>query len=134
MSSVLALDIGEKRVGVAIAEAPVYIAHPLTTLDAKDLSSQLQKLVAERDVTTLVVGLPRNQAGESTAQTEYAQQIVENLNVGKEIKIEWQDESLTSVKAEEELESRGKPFEKSDIDALAATFILEDYLKERSGS
>jgi len=48
-----------------------------------------------------------------------------------EVAIETADEALTSVRAKEELQSRGKPYEKGDVDALAATLILDDYLKER---
>lgn len=129
MSSILALDIGEKRVGVAIAEAPIFLAHPVVTLDAQLLQTELEKLIKERDVATVVVGYPRNQAGEPTAQTQAVESVIKALALPENVELKWQDESLTSVKAEEELESRGKPYQKGDIDALAATFILEDYLK-----
>ena len=131
MSSILALDIGEKRTGVALAEPPIYLPHPIDTVGTEALNEYLSKCVKERDVQTIVIGYPRNQSGEATAQTAIVKTIVEGLSIPKEIELTWQDESLTSVKAEEELESRNKPFEKADIDALAATYILEDYLKER---
>jgi len=131
MSVVLALDIGEKRIGVAVAEAPVFLAHPLTTLNVSEsVKDELLNLIKERDARTLVVGLPRNQSGEATKQTEAVEQFIEKLQLPEGVKIRWQDESLTSVKAKEELENRKKPYTKADVDALAATFILEDYLKE----
>lgn len=130
MNVVLALDIGEKRVGVAIAEPPVFLAHALPTLATTQLKEALPKLIKEREVSVVVIGRPRNQAGETTKQTKFAEELIASLHLGDAIKLVWQDESLTSVKAEEELEARGKPYEKADIDALAATYILEDYLKE----
>lgn len=132
MSTVLALDVGGKRIGAAIAEAPVYLAHPLVTLDVTDsVSGEIIKLIEDREVQTLVVGLPRNQSGEATAQTDAVKQFIDNMKLPNGVKLVWQDESLTSVKAEEELEKRKKPYSKADIDALAATLILEDYLKEK---
>jgi putative transcription antitermination factor YqgF len=86
----------------------------------------------KRDVHAIVIGFPRNQRGEVTAQTAAVQDLVSQLQLPDDVTLHWQDESLTSIKAEEELTSRGKPFEKGDIDSLAATYILEDYLKEHS--
>ena len=130
MSSILALDIGEKRVGVALAEAPIYLAHPIATLNASDdLPGSVQSLIKERDIVKVVVGYPRNQEGSETKQTALIETVVKGLNLPGSVELAWQDESLTSVKAKEELEARGKRFEKSEVDALAATYILEDYLK-----
>ncbi len=131
MQSVLGLDIGEKRIGVAIAEPPIFIAHPIDTINAlEEASEQLAKIIKDRDVEKIVIGLPRNLSGDETAQSLVVQELTKKLNIPDSIEVIWQDESLTSVKAEEELEARGKPFEKGDVDALAATYILEDYLRE----
>lgn len=133
MQSVLGLDIGEKRIGVAIAEPPIFIAHPIETLNAtEDVSAQLAKIIQDRDVDKVVVGLPRNLSGDETTQSTAVKDLTAKLNIPDGVEVVWQDESLTSVKAEEELEARGKPFEKGDVDALAATYILEDYLRENS--
>jgi putative Holliday junction resolvase len=130
MSSILALDIGEKRVGVALAEAPIYLSHPIVTLQAEaDLDGSVQVIIKDREVVKVVVGYPRNQEGKKTKQTEAIEVAVKALNLPASVELVWQDESLTSVKAKEELEARGKPFEKGDVDALAATYILEDYLR-----
>lgn len=131
MQSVLGLDIGEKRIGVAIAEPPIFIAHPIDTINAlEEASEQLAKIIKDRDVEKIVIGFPRNLSGDETAQSLVVQELTKKLNIPDSIEVIWQDESLTSVKAEEELEARGKPFEKGDVDALAATYILEDYLRE----
>jgi len=129
MAAVLGLDIGEKRVGLAIAELDTKLASPLETLQNDDqLSARLQSIVTERTVTQLVAGLPRGLDGQETAQTKYARDFGDALSQQLQLPVYYQDEALTSRQAEAELEARGKPYAKGDIDALAATYILEDYL------
>lgn len=133
LGNLLSLDVGEKRVGVALAEVPTFFARPVTTLQNDDrLTDTITDLVSQYQITTVVVGYPRNQSGEPTEQTKTVEATVGTLQLPETITLAWQDESLTSVKAEEELESRGKSYEKGDIDSLAATFILEDYVKEHA--
>ena len=125
-TNILSLDVGERRVGVAIANVVARLPHPLTTLDnTEHIWQEIADLLAAEDVETLVVGLPRNLSGDDTAQTTYVRDFAAKI---EGVEIVFQDEALTSVKAEKELSSRGKPFAKGDIDALAATYILEDYL------
>jgi putative Holliday junction resolvase len=94
---------------------------------------KLQRLMLENDVQGLVVGLPRNMSGEPTAQTESVRQFVARRLNGFGLPVHFQDESLTSVKAEDELKRRKKPYQKGDIDALAATYILDDYMEGTYG-
>lgn len=134
MPSILALDVGEVRIGVALADLAAPFPHPLTTLvAAESLVDEFAKLLKQHHVRTVVVGMPRNQSGERTAQSERVEYIVDLLNVPSDVTVVWQDESLTSVKAEEELKKRKKPHTKGDIDALAATYILEDFLRTNPG-
>lgn len=77
---------------------------------------------------TLVVGYPRNQQGEATAQSAYVEAFADKL--ADIAKVVFQDESLTSVLAESRLKSRGKPYVKGDIDKEAAAIILQDYLEQ----
>lgn len=130
MRAILALDIGEKRVGVAVAEEPVFLAHALPTLaNDEGLVDKITDLLKSRGCSKLVVGYPRNQSGAPTAQTKMVENTIADLKVSEAVEVVWQDESLTSVKAKAELEERGKPYDKGDVDALAATYILEDYLR-----
>jgi putative Holliday junction resolvase len=132
LTSLLALDVGEKRIGVAIADPSVRIAVSYNTL-AVDGSEHvaLKQIVAQERVSVIVVGYPRNQAGEMTAQTRYVEQFADTLrDLGPEIV--FQDESVTSIQAEKLLVAQKKPYTKADIDALAASIILQDYL-ERHG-
>jgi putative Holliday junction resolvase len=128
LSSILALDVGSARIGVALASSIVRIAVPFVTLDAlTDVDQQLAQIINSEMVNTLVVGLPRGLDGQETEQTITVRDFAESLkHFG--LPIHFQDEALTSRKAKDELESRGKPYVKADVDALAATYILEDYL------
>ena len=129
MANLLALDVGTKRIGVASASTTVLIAVPLTTIEVDGTEMDaIGKLVAAESVDTIVVGYPRNQAGDATAQTGYAEAFAAKL---KDLApVVFQDESLTSVMAEDRLKASGKPYEKGDIDAVAATIILQDYLEQ----
>ena len=128
----LALDVGEKRIGVALADPAVKIAVAYDTFEVDGTELQrIAELIVSEQIATVVLGYPRNQSGEPTKQTAYVEQFAAKL---EDIapKIVFQDESLTSVKAEEFLNRQGKPYQKGDIDALAASFILEDYLEYRA--
>ena len=129
----LALDIGEKRIGVAQADNEVRIAFPICTLDVDGTEmKRLRELVSEFQPTVLVVGYPRNQQGEPTEQTrtiEHAAARLESLGVP----IVFQDESLTSVLAEDYLKRHHKSYSKADIDMHAAAIILSDYLEATYG-
>lgn len=125
----LALDVGEKRIGVAIGDDAVRIAMPYDTVEVDGTElERIAKIVVNENVDTLVVGYPRNQSGEATAQTAYAEAFAEQLK-DMAPHLEFQDESLTSVLAEQQLKSYGKPYSKGDIDARAAAIILQDYLE-----
>lgn len=125
----MALDVGSARIGVALADDAVRIAIPFTTVlvDGDELR-HLADITIKQSIDTLVIGYPRNQSGEPTAQTEAVKMFAKQLvDFGPEII--FQDESLTSVTAEQRLRSRGKPYDKVDIDMEAAVLILQDYLE-----
>lgn len=125
----IALDVGEKRIGVAAATGSVKIAIALTTLDVDGTEiEEIAKIIAEEDVDTVVVGYPRNQSGEPTAQTAYSEAFAQRLK-DMVSTIAFQDESLTSVMAENQLKADRRPYTKADIDARAAAIILQDYLE-----
>jgi putative Holliday junction resolvase len=131
LNIVLALDVGDRRIGVAKANSIARIASPLATLERSDNTpADIVRLLSNEGATALVVGLPRNLNGESTAQTHAVEQFVASLHNVLTVPVYWQDEALTSRKAEAELDARGKPYKKGDIDALSATYILEDFLRD----
>lgn len=125
----VALDVGERRIGVALGDTLVRLASPYTTLhvDGSEVN-QIQRLVEEQSAETIVIGYPRNSQGEKTAQTAYVLEFAKKLQ-SIPVQIVFQDESLTSVLAEDRLKSHKKPYSKEDIDAYAAAIILDDYLE-----
>lgn len=126
----LALDVGEKRIGVAMGDTTVRIAVPLDTIEVDGTEvERIARIVVDENVDTVVVGYPRNQSGEPTAQTAFAEAFAAKLtDIAPELV--YQDESLTSVLAEQRLKSYGKPYTKGDIDAQAAAIVLQDYLEQ----
>lgn len=127
MASILALDYGNKRVGVAIALAG--FSHPLTTLaNNENLIKNIEGFITENSTTALVVGLPRNLNGEETPQTVIVREFADKLMRQLSIPVYLVDEAATSVEAEAKLKAGKKPYVLEDIDALAAALILDDYL------
>lgn len=124
----IGLDIGQTRVGVARTSWPLGVVQPWKTIAADDLIDQIQAWAADGSLRAVVVGMPRGLSGQDTAQTVYVRDCVEKLRAVLSIPVYVRDEAVTSIRAEEELRARGKPYAKADIDALSAVYILEDYL------
>ena len=127
--NILALDVGDRRVGVALADSQIKIAVPYGYLERSDkIIQQITELMLDHDINILVVGYPRNQAGEATKQTESVEQFAKELaEVEIDADLVFQDESLSSVEAERRL---GRVKDKGKIDAEAASIILQDYLEQ----
>ena len=126
----LALDVGSRRIGLAMADSQVKIAVPLGWLENNEnIVQEITELVLRHDIDTIVVGYPRNQSGEPTKQTEFVEEFVKQFeDVELDTEIVFQDESLTSVQAEQRLGNKIK--DKGEIDAEAASIILQDFLEE----
>ncbi len=136
----IALDVGEKRIGVAKADTSVKIAVPLSMVpvDGQEISNII-RICQIQDIDAIVVGMPRNLNGQTTAQSDYvknfANELSRNLQEAKpnrkDVKIYFQDESLTSVQAKENLNNRKGGINKKagDVDMEAATIILQDFLE-----
>ena len=130
--SIISLDVGNRRIGVALANTTARLASPFTTIDRStgDVWQALDKLIKDNNIDEVVIGLPRNMSGEDTEQTSIVKQFAEEFNQHFKLDTYFQDEAVTSVMAEEELKNRGVNYSKADIDALSATYILSDYLGE----
>ena len=128
-ASLVCLDVGEKRIGVAVANSAIKIAITFDTIivDGTELQ-KIAEIVIRENAKTIIVGYPRNQQGEVTAQTNYVELFAKNLETIVD-HIVFQDESLTSAIAEQRLVAMKKPYSKADIDAQAAVIILEDYME-----
>ncbi|MEI6850913.1 MAG: Holliday junction resolvase RuvX [Candidatus Saccharibacteria bacterium] len=123
------MDVGEKRIGVAVGDSAVRIAVPFETIEVDgDEIQAIAEIYIKQSADILVIGYPRNQSGETTAQTKYVENFAKKLSDISD-KIVFQDESLTSVIAEQQLINHKRPYSKSDIDAQAASIILQDYIE-----
>ena len=132
--TLLALDVGEKRTGVALADTTIRIAVPYDTIgmDGNELQAIGEIIIRER-AQMVIVGYPRNQAGLATSQTAFVEDFASQLE-SFDVPIVFQDESLTSVLAEERLKAHNRPYTKEDIDAQAAAIILQDYIEAHYGA
>lgn len=133
MNKKLALDIGEKRIGVAISDGLGMLAHPLKTLKWKNINTlveDLNQIISSHDIDCVVVGIPYSMKGTLSAKTEQVIEIVDQLRSVLEIKIEEIDERLTTKMAERDLHAMNKKPSKNReiIDQIAAVYILQTYL------
>lgn len=128
---IIGLDVGEKRIGVAKADSTIRIASPVGFFNVDGSEwAMIERIARMNNTNVFVIGLPRSNEGNETKQSLYVRQFAKRL-VEKipDAKVRFQDESLTSVQAEERLKMRKKAYEKGDIDAEAATIILQDFVE-----
>ena len=135
MKRYLCLDIGDKRIGIAVSDPFNSYALPVTTYHRKNLKTDISRIgefIKEKFATDLVCGLPVNFDGTPSIQTEKAKFFIEKLKESFNINVVCVDERCTTCEAEEILISQGKSREerKGLVDSLAATSILNGYLNE----
>lgn len=135
--SALGLDIGKKRIGVAGCDGTGLIATPIMTIERTGFSEdveQLSHLIAKRQVTRLVIGLPYSLNGELGKQGQRIEKYGQRLAKVLKLPIEYVDERLTSIEAETRLKTK-KGFsprrDKAQIDAHAAAIVLQQWLNQR---
>jgi putative Holliday junction resolvase len=134
----LGLDLGARRIGLAISDADAAIAFPIGAMPsrgrAQDVAA-LQALIEERGVKAVVVGLPLHLDGQSGPAAESARRFAAALGEATGLPVELVDERWTSAEAERTLRDapRRRRREKSNVDALAATLILRSYLERAEG-
>ena len=140
---IVGLDIGERRIGVAVTDVTRTLARPLGVLrpggldaDAVQVAAdEIARLAREEDgVVSIVVGLPRRLDGTSTDMTRRVEQFARQLATRTSLPVSLQDERLSSREAESRLALREKDWRvrKQRIDAAAAAVILQDYLDGRA--
>ena len=139
---IIGLDVGERRIGVAISDATGTLARPLGVLtrDASDadalrlVADEIARLASEEDgVASVVVGLPRRLDGTANEMTPRIQAFAEQLRAASGLPVVLRDERLSSREAESRLAVREKDWRarKKKLDAAAAAIILQDYLDSR---
>jgi len=129
---ILGLDIGTKRIGVAITDELGIIAQPLETVDSVNIQ-RIMDLIEEYKVGELVVGLPLNMDGSQGPKAKEVIALVDSIKKKLSIPVKMWDERLTTVEVERHLigadVSRKK--RKKSIDKLAAQLILRSYLDSK---
>ncbi len=133
MGRVLALDVGKKRIGIAVSDELGVTAQGMNTLHRTRIREDLEmlkQLAVERGVGTFLVGRPLHMSGAESRQSEYTKEFAERLSNYTGIPIVYWDERLTSAEAERLLRSSGAslPEKKRSVDRLAAVLLLESYL------
>ena len=131
---ILGLDVGDRRIGLAISDPGGHFAVPLRTLQRTaldDAVKSLEDLVAKEDVSAIVVGLPLRMDGTAGSQAESVQGFVQELLAAVKVPVTLWDERLSTVQADQLLRSGGSRKRKAEQDALAAAIILQGYLDSR---
>ena len=133
---ILGIDLGEKRIGLALSDPMGMIASPLGKLDFKgeqNLLEEIEKIVKEKEVAEVVVGYPIRTSGQKGDQAIYAEKIAELLKNRLGIPVHLVDERMTTAAAEKSLlesdMSRGK--RRQVRDQVAASLILQSFLELR---
>ena len=133
--TVLAFDFGEKRIGVAVGETILKVAHPLTTINAEENEvkfTQIGSIVQEWRPSLLVVGLPLHMNGEAHLLTQLSKKFAQRLEGRFNLPVIMVDERLSSAEATQNLNAAGIKGikQKAMLDAVAAQSILQSYFDE----
>jgi putative Holliday junction resolvase len=152
MPRLMALDVGEVRIGIALSDASGFLASPYTTLyvsrDAAQTRAAIQRVIDETGAEQLIIGLPISLDGQIHAQAERVKAFAAELQAEITLPMTFWDERLSTVEAERLLAERGikprmrrqgqgnrgggrrKRTSQQGIDALAAAVILQEYLDQ----
>ena len=133
--TVLALDVGDRRIGLAISDPTGMLASPLGVVERgpSDLDDVL-RVALDNDATEIVVGLPLTLAGESRQQAGKVRSFVQELRSKTDLPVTMVDERLSTVQAQRMLRESGTGRRNRDrgrLDSAAAAVILQAYLDSR---
>ena len=132
--TLIGFDFGSRRIGVAVGETSTRIASPLTAIEGEANDARFDaigRIVAEWRPAGFVVGRPRHADGSEHAVAKLAEKFARRLEARYGVPVAFIDETLTSAEAESTLRAtRTRPGKKADVDALAATLILQSFLDE----
>ena len=135
---ILALDLGKKRIGLALSDALRITAQGLPTLQRTTIRAdvaEIDRIAAENDVSLILLGLPLHMDGKEGRQVQYTREFADYLTGRTGRKVEFWDERMTSVEAGRVLRDSGISIAKraKAVDRLAAQILLESYLTATGG-
>lgn len=129
MQKILAIDVGEKRVGLATSDRLGMLAAPFGFLEREGAVPKIVELITQEGIEQIVVGLPYLASGDLGSQAEDVQRFVTELQAMTSTSIDFENEMLSSAEAANRLKTmKRKIKDKGEVDAMAATIILESYL------
>ncbi|CAN5729413.1 Holliday junction resolvase RuvX [soil metagenome] len=136
LNRILSIDYGKRRIGLAVSDPTRTIASPLTTLTRRGGKrppwAELQKLIAEQEVSEIVIGLPLDLAGEEGEWASEVRVFGEQVKRRTGLPVHWVDERMSSVQAERAVRGMGlkrsQREEKGRVDAAAAAILLRLFL------
>jgi len=136
MVRILAIDFGERRIGLAISDPLGITAQGLPTMDTKkveDIFSHIQEIIKDKKVTKVVVGMPKNMNGSIGFKGKEVGRFIDKLNQKTGVEVVAWDERLTSVQSQKSMREMGtKQKKKEMVDKISATLILQSYLDSLS--
>ena len=126
---ILGIDLGRKRIGLALGDTESRIAIGLPTLqNDRHVMDNLQAVIKGERIQKLIVGLPKTMSGETGEQVRYTQKWADKISNLLDVEVVYEDERLSSKMARDGLLSLGHKLKKEDIDQAAAVLILQSYL------
>ena len=131
----LGLDVGDKRIGVALSDPEGILASPFTIIERRDDIADVEaiiNIISQQQVQQIVIGLPRSMDGSLGEQAEKVNSFAQKLSSHTEVPVEFRDERLTTVSAKRLMQAVNtkKGIKKARDDAIAAALILQAYLDE----
>ena len=132
MHKILSIDVGEKRIGLATSDELGIIASPFGFISRDGSVDKISEIVLQENIGQIVVGMPYLPSGDMGSQAEDVHKYISELQSKISVKIDTENEILTSVEANNRLKSMHRKIkDKGEVDAMAATIILEGYLNRR---
>jgi len=136
---IMALDLGEKRIGLALSDESRTLARPFKVLKRSSRVADyesIKRISEEQGIVLLVIGLPKLLSGEEGDKARWVRDYSAQLSQAVELPIEFWDESFSTKDALESMKQRGisRKHQKKRIDAVASAFILQQYLDARENA
>jgi putative Holliday junction resolvase len=133
MGAIMALDIGEVRVGIAVSDVQRTVAMPVKVLPAAEVTSEaksFKRLLEDYQPDLLVCGLPKSLDGAESVQAERVREVAGALAQKTGLELEYYDERLSSLEAKRILHTQGLSEKemRGRVDAVAASLVLQGYL------
>jgi len=130
---ILGIDIGDKRIGLAMCDPDQILASPLTTIiktSDKQAFDEIKGIIEKNRISQVVIGIPLSLSGQESLQTAKTREFAAGLESVAGIKAEYVDERLSSGEARRLLDASGskKKRQKGDIDSAAAAILLQAYI------